>query len=704
MNTAPSGPESIEQSLLEGIAALARLAGRPVTIRALRAQATHDRDGVLQISSLEAALAGGGIELRQDGVPAGRLATSLPALLETSGGGWRLVTDAAGLAVPEGTWTGNQLRVVARPAPDRSSGIPDRPRARSWFWGVLWGLRSYYAHVALATLILNLLSIAVSLYVMNVYDRVVPNRTYDTLWVLTIGTLAALGFEFLARTLRGWLVDSAGKRADLEISSGLFRRLLESRLIDRPASSGAYASNLRDFEAVRDVLTSATLTALIDLPFFVLFVAVIAAIAPTLAIVPLVCAVLVAVIGLAAQGPLARHIRASMKDGAQRQGLAIESIEGIETLKVNNAQGRMLQRWEWLTEAVAITSMKSRNLSSGVVNATVLIQQLATVATVVAGVYLIHDAKLTMGGLIGVVILCGRAIAPLGQLAGLAVRFQQARSALDGLQVLFDKPIERDPDRTYLGLGRIGGEIAFSRVDFAHDPQGAGLFRGLNLIVPAGQRVAILGRTGSGKSTLLRLAAGLYAPHAGLVTLDGVDMRQVDPAELRAAVGLLPQDARLFLGTLRENLELARSDTSRDDDSLVQVLRLFGLDRMVAAHPRGLDLPLGEDGQGLSTGQKRLVCLARLALRDSPVWLLDEPTSGLDPSTEKAVLSGLAQWSRRDGRDHTLVIVTHRSAVLEIVDRVIVIEQGRIVLDGPRDKVVEQLAKGVSVPVEGRIG
>lgn len=687
-------------ALLQALAALARLRGRPVSVLALQSQVTHDREGQLSLDSLEAALAGSGLDLQLVEGGTAALETRLPAVVALRDGSFVLVTQASELQSPQfaAGAAGPALVLEPRPSADHRSGIPARPNARSWFWRVLWGLRSYYAHVAIATFVVNLLSIAVSLYVMNVYDRVVPNRTYETLWVLTMGTIGALGFEFLARTLRGWLVDTAGKRADLEISAGLFQRLLGIRLIGKPASSGAFVSNLRDFEAIRDVMTSATLSALVDLPFFVLFVAVIAAIAPPLAIVPVVAILVVVVAGLLVQAPLARNIRESMKDASQRQGLAVEAVEGLETLKVNNALGPVQQRWQWYTASVADSAARSRNLSAAVVNLTALVQQASTVATVVLGVYLIHDAQLTMGGLIGAVILGGRAIAPLAQIAGLAVRIQQARTAFDGLQALMDKEIERDPERSYLTLAAPRGEIAFSQVDFSHDPQSVALFRNLSLSIAAGERVAILGRTGSGKSTLLRLAAGLYAPGAGLVTLDGIDLRQIDPAELRAAVGLLPQDSRLFLGTLRENLELARADRPGDDAALIAAIRAFGLDQMIARHPRGLDMRLGEDGQGLSGGQKRLVALARLALRDPMVALLDEPSAGLDPGTEKAVLEALAKWVHE--RRRTMLVVTHRPQVLEIVDRIIVLEAGRIVLDGPRARVLEQLNQGVAVPRE----
>ncbi|MEZ5659001.1 MAG: type I secretion system permease/ATPase [Burkholderiaceae bacterium] len=693
--------------LLEGLSKLSQARGRPVSVVAMQAQLTFDGHGAVNMASLRAAVSGSGLVLgRHDGSLLGLRPDQLPALAACGDGSFKLVSDPAQLQDDDlpGGYGGYCLTLTLLPDPDRRSELPARRSARAWFWQVLWRLRPFYLHVALATLVVNLLSIAVSLYVMNVYDRVVPNRTYETLWVLTIGTLIALAFDFCARMLRGWLIDTAGKRADIEISSNLFQRMLSMQFISKPVSSGSFVNNLRDFEAIREVLTSASLTALIDLPFFLLFVGVIALIAPPLAVIPISAAVLVVIAGLIVQRPLARHILDMMKEGSQRQGLAVETVEGLETLKVNNALGHAQQRWEWFTASVAVASNKSRNLSNFVINATSLIQQMVTVATVTVGVYLIHAGQLSMGGLIGIVILCGRAIAPLAQVAGLAVRVQQARAAFSGLQAMMDKPLERDDDRAYLSVPRPQGAIALSNVTFKHDPQGPDLFRDFSLRFGPGERVAILGRTGSGKSTLLRLGAGLYSPSAGLVSLDGIDMRQIDPAELRASVALVPQDARLFMGTLRENLDIARIDRRGDDEQLVNVLKQFGLAQMIARHPRGLDMQLGEDGMGLSGGQKRLVALARLALRDPTVALLDEPTSGLDPSTERSILNTLREWSETpnaSGTRRALIVVTHRPQVLEIVDRVLVMEGGRIVVDGPRAEVMEKLAKGITISIDG---
>jgi ATP-binding cassette subfamily C protein LapB len=682
--------------LVDALTRLAAQLGRPVSGASLQAQLVAGRDGTLDWDSLERALASFGLQARRVARRAAALApTDLPALAALADGRFALVTDAAAAGTPElaAAQAGWCLRLVTTPSADLRSGIPAIGDARAWFWKVIWGLRGHYLHVALATLVVNVLSIALSLYVMNVYDRVVPNRTYETLWVLTAGTVLALAFEFVARTLRGWLIDAAGKRADLEISTALFARLLSMRLEGKPASSGAFVGNLREFESIRDVLTSATLTALIDLPFVVLFLVVIAAVAPPLAVVPLVAIGLVTLAGLLVQAPLARAIRTSMKDGAQRQGLAVESVEGLETLKVNNAYRFAQQRWQWYTEALADASMRSRTLSALVVNVTTTVAQLVTIVTVFWGVHLIHAGQLSLGGLIAVVILAGRAIAPLAQIASLSVRLQQARSAFDGLQALVDRPLEREPDRGYLALAAPRGELAFAGVDFSHDPQGPTLFRGFDLQLRAGEKVALLGRTGSGKSTLLRLGAGLYAPTAGMVRVDGIEARQIDPAELRSVVGLVPQDPRLFLGTLRENLDVARGDRPLDDARLVQVLRALGLDAMVARHPRGLEMQLGEDGAGLSGGQKQLVALARLMLRDPRIVLLDEPTSGLDQTSERVAIAALGEWAR----DRTLLVATHRPAALELVERIVVIEAGRVVLDAPREQALEQLARGVSV-------
>ena len=574
---------------------------------------------------------------------------------------------------------------------DARSELPEYHLPKSWFWKVIWRFRSYYYQVILATFIINFLALVSSLYVMNVYDRVIPNQAYETLWVLSIGVFLAIAFEFAAKMIRGHLTDIAGKKADLIISSALFRRVLALRLADRPASSGSYANNLREFEAVREFMTSASLLTLVDLPFLLLFVTVIAIIGGKLALVPLTIIPIVIIVGFLVQRPLSRHINESMKESSQRSGLAVEAIEGIETLKTNNATTWAQQRWDEYTAKTSAASIKVKDTSNFMINFTIGMQQLNTVGLVLLGTYLIHAEnpaeRITMGALIAAVILSGRALSPLSQIAGLATRFQQAKLALEGVNNIVQRPIERDPERKYITLDRVEGGIAFDNVSFQYQEETGAAVSDLKLNIRPGEKVGVLGRIGSGKSTMLKLASGLYDSAKGNITLDGVDMRQLDPNFLRSEVVLLSQQPRLFLGTLRENMDLARFDGYSTDQELLAALKRFGLDRIIRNHPRGLDMPLGEDGLGLSGGQKQIIALARMTLRHPKVVLLDEPTTGLDQATERMALNAVAQWSK----DKTMVVVTHRPQVLQIVNRIIVMDNGKVVMDGPRDLVLQKL-------------
>ena len=574
---------------------------------------------------------------------------------------------------------------------DARSELPEYHLPKSWFWKVIWRFRSYYYQVILATFIINFLALVSSLYVMNVYDRVIPNQAYETLWVLSIGVFLAIAFEFAAKMIRGHLTDIAGKKADLIISSALFRRVLALRLADRPASSGSYANNLREFEAVREFMTSASLLTLVDLPFLLLFVTVIAIIGGKLALIPLTIIPIVIIVGFLVQRPLSRHINESMKESSQRSGLAVEAIEGIETLKTNNATSWAQQRWDEYTAKTSAASIKVKDTSNFMINFTIGMQQLNTVGLVLLGTYLIHAEnpaeRITMGALIAAVILSGRALSSLSQIAGLATRFQQAKLALEGVNNIVQRPIERDPERKYITLDRVEGGIAFDNVSFQYQEETGAAVSDLKLNIRPGEKVGVLGRIGSGKSTMLKLASGLYDSAKGNITLDGVDMRQLDPNFLRSEVVLLSQQPRLFLGTLRENMDLARFDGYSTDQELLAALKRFGLDRIIRNHPRGLDMPLGEDGLGLSGGQKQIIALARMTLRHPKVVLLDEPTTGLDQATERMALNAVAQWSK----DKTMVVVTHRPQVLQIVNRIIVMDNGKVVMDGPRDLVLQKL-------------
>ncbi len=700
------------KSIIEHIALTTRLLGAPVSEAALSAEVVRDKKLNVNFHSLTEVLRSHGFEntlskRSLDDIPS--LAVPVVLILHNEeaavvtkiegagktrqyhirqADGLAQVLDYEQLSI---LYLGYCWFIKPKMVSDVRSDLPEYDLPKSWFWKVIWRFRGYYYQVVLATVIINFLALVSSLYVMNVYDRVIPNQAYETLWVLSIGVILAIVFEFAAKLIRGHLTDIAGKKADLIISSALFRRVMALRLADRPTSSGSYANNLREFESVREFMTSASLLTLVDLPFLLLFITVIAIVGGKLALVPLTIIPIVVIVGFLVQRPLSRHINESMKESSQRSGLAVEAIEGIETLKTNNATSWAQQRWDEYTAKTSASSIKMRDTSNFMINFAVCMQQLNTVGLVLLGTYLIHAEnpadRITMGALIAAVILSGRALSPLAQVAGLATRFQQAKLALEGVNNIVERPVERSPERKYITLDHVQGGIQFENVSFKYQEDTNAAVSGLKLNIKPGEKVGVLGRIGSGKSTMLKLASGLYDTAEGNVTLDGVDMRQIDPNFLRNQVVLLSQSPRLFLGTLRENMDLARTDGYSSDQDLLVSLKRFGLDKIIRSHPRGLDMPLGEDGLGLSGGQKQIIALARMTLRNPRVVLLDEPTTGLDQATERTALNALAQW----GKDKTMVLVTHRPQVLQIVNRIIVMDNGKVVMDGPRDLVLQKL-------------
>lgn len=574
---------------------------------------------------------------------------------------------------------------------DVRSELPEYDMPKAWFWKVIWRFRSYYYQVILASFIINFLTLVSSLYVMNVYDRVIPNQTYETLWALTIGVLVAIGFEFVARMIRAYLTDVAGKKADLIISSALCRRVMALRLIDKPTSSGSYANNLREFESIRDFMTSTSLLVLVDMPFLFLFIFVIYLVGGILAAVPLFIIILVILVSLVVQPKLSARMNESMKESSQRQGLIVEALDGIETLKANNALNWVQQRWDSYTAKISASQIKAKNLSNFVTNFAAKMQQVNTVFLVLIGAYMVNaeseSSRITIGAIIASVILSGRALSPVGQIASLALRFQQSKLALKGLDEIIARPIEWDSARQYITLKQVQGKLEFRDVSFQYNEDIPDALSGLNLTIRAGEKVGILGKVGSGKSTLLKLASGLYEPHQGGISLDDVDIRQLDPNFLRSQVALLGQSERLFFGTLRENLDMARMDNLANDRVFLNALHRFSLLSLVQRHPKGLDMMLGENGLGLSGGQKQLVALARMTIKDPRVVLLDEPTSNLDQGSENMVINALSGWLG----NRTLLVITHRPQVLKLVDRIIVVDNGKVVMDGARDEVLARL-------------
>lgn len=700
------------KSIIEHIALTTRILGAPVSEAALSAEVVRDRKLNINFQSLGEVLRSHGFEntlSKRDLQDIPSLAVPLVLMLHNEEAAVVVRIEGVGrnriyfLRQIDGLeqqlshdelvslYLGYCWFIKPKVTADNRSDLPEYHLPKSWFWKVIWRFKGYYYQVILATFIINFLALVSSLYVMNVYDRVIPNQAYETLWVLSIGVMLAILFEFLAKMIRGHLTDIAGKKADLIISSAIFRRMMALRLADRPASAGSYANNLREFESVREFMTSASLLVLVDLPFLLLFITVIFIVGGKLAIVPAIIIPIVIIVGFIVQRPLSRYINESMKESSQRQGLAVEALEGIETLKTNNATGWAQQRWDTYTAKTSASSIKVKDTANFMINFSVAMQQLNTVFLVLFGTYLIHNEntaeRITMGALIAAVILSGRALSPLAQVAGLATRFQQAKLALEGLNNIIERPIERVPERKYISPSNIQGNITFENTCFQYQEDGKPAVSNLNLQIRAGEKIGILGRIGSGKSTMLKLASGLYDGSTGNVMLDNIDMRQIDPNFLRSQILLLSQSPRLFLGTLRENMDLARSDSYSSDQELLEALQRFGLDKIIRSHPKGLDMPLGEDGLGLSGGQKQIIALARMTLRNPRIVLLDEPTTGLDQATERMSLQAISQWAQ----DKTLLVVTHRPQVLQIVNRIIVMDEGKVVMDGPRDLVLQRL-------------
>nr|ART38715.1 G248 [uncultured bacterium] len=580
--------------------------------------------------------------------------------------------------------------LLVRPAPifdERSAEHGDLVSGH-WFWGTLRNLWPIYGEVLLAAFLVNVFALAMPLFTMNVYNRVVPNRAIETLWVLAIGVAVISLFDVLMRSLRAYFLDVAGKKFDVTLSARLFEQVMGLRMEARPRSVGAFANQLSEFESFREFITSATLTTLIDLPFALLFLAVIAWLGGPLVFVPLALMPIVILYGWRAQSRLRVLVQQSMRQASQKQATLIETLTGFETLRSIGAAGPIQRRWEQVIGSMARIGMRSRLLSASVINVAGLAVQLSSVGILVYGVHRIIEGELSVGGLIACVMLAGRALSPLAQVAGLLVRFDQSMAALRSVNQIMQLPVERPPERNFLHRPVLQGAIEFSNVSFSYPGQQIMALDNISLRIAPGERVAVIGRIGSGKSTLEKLILGLYEPTAGAVLLDGIDLRQIDPADVRRNIGYVPQDVTLFFGSLRDNIALAAPQA--DDETVLRAAELAGVMSFVSRHPAGLEQQIGERGEGLSGGQRQAVAIARGMLLEPPLLIMDEPTNSMDNSSEEQFKNRLMPLL--EGR--TLLLVTHRASLLSLVGRVIVMDGGRIVADGPKDQVLEALRGG----------
>ena len=561
-------------------------------------------------------------------------------------------------------------------------------RQRHWFWGAVLEQRFIYRDVLWAALLVNFFALAFPMFSMNVYDRVVPNNATETLWALSIGVVLVMCGDLFMRLLRSRFVDEASARIDVKISARLMEKVLGMRLENRPESVGSFASNLRGFEQVRDFIASGTVTALIDLPFALLFVLAMAWISPWLAVPVLVAFAVILVMGYTLQHRLHELSQTTYQASAQRNATLIESLTGIETIKSLGAESVIQAKWERANVFLARTGVRMRALSSSASYGTGWLTQAVTVAVVIVGVYLISQRQLTMGALIAASMLSSRALAPAGQIVGLLMQYQGARTAMESLDKIMDKPIERPAGESFIQRPQLRGDIEFRNVKFAYPGRQDAALEGLSFKIAAGERVALIGRVGSGKSTIERLILGLYQPSEGAVLLDGIDLRQLDPADVRRNLGYVSQDVTLFYGTLRDNITFGLPYA--DDSAVVAAAELAGMTHFINRHPRGFDMPVGERGESLSGGQRQSVGLARAVLHNAPILLLDEPTSAMDFSTESLITGNIGRFAE----NKTVVLVTHRTSLLAMVSRVIVIDGGKVVADGPRDRIMEALSTG----------
>lgn len=625
----------------------------------------------------------------------------LPALLLTNTGaplilvGWEnenarvLLPETGGgeqhLSVDELKALYNGRSIVSKPKyrTDSRAGNYATEKEEHWFKGPLKKCWPAYAEIAVASLIANLLVISTSIFSLQVYDRVVPNSAFDTLFVLSSGVILAIILDFVLRVLRAHLLDATGKKLDIQLSSQLFDRVMQIRLSAKPPSTGAFSSQIREFESVREFFTSSTAATISDLPFIVIFLGIIGYIGGAVVWVPIIAIVFMLLPSLLMQGKLASLSRANLREGAIKHGLMLEVIDNLETVKTTGAEGRNLQIWEELSAQLADENVKLKRISSLLGLGASMVQQLCFVGVVIVGVFQISNGDMTIGGLIASTMLAARTIAPVNQMAGVLVRWQHVKVALEGLEELMTAPIERPNDRKFARKPRLAGDFHVDGLKFRYSPDGALILNIKELKIEAGSRVMLLGSNGAGKSSLLRILAGLADCPEGRVLLDNVSLGQIDPTDRRQSIGYLPQDIALFHGTLRDNLLLDGENHS--DDILFEALDAVGLGDAIKAHPLGLDMPI-VGSSGVSGGQRQAIGLTRLILQDPSIVLMDEPTAAFDQASEDKVLRFLSVWLK--GR--TLIMSTHKRRMLAIGQRGIVLQKGKIIMDGALNNIIAE--------------
>ncbi|GKX54589.1 ABC transporter ATP-binding protein [Leminorella grimontii] len=559
-----------------------------------------------------------------------------------------------------------------------------KPYKENWLFNLIKKDLKFYGQIALGALFGNILALSSALFSMQIYDRVIPAQSYNTLWVLFIGVVVALLMDMMLRLARSHLADAIGKKTDLFMSGMFFSRALRMKNDARPNSTGAFVAQLREIEHIRELLTSTTVVAMVDMPFILIFIGVIAFIGGPLAFAPLLAIPLVIIPGLIAQWPLARLSQQGIRESAIRNAMLVETVEGLEDIKIMQSEDRFLRTWNGCNATTAQISLEQRHWGSLITNWCQFVQQLVYISVIAIGVYLVIENDITTGTLIACSILSSRTVAPLGQLAQVLTRWQHAKMAKTGLDEFLKKPLDQKPFSETLHTDAIRGHFSLKNVKYRFNPEAPMALDIGGLEISPGEKVAVLGSIGAGKSTLLRLISGIAETTEGELLLDGLTMKDISNNDVRRDIAYLPQSAQLFHGTIRDNLIMGKPQTSLE--KIVEALNIAGAASLLKTG-QGLELSIAEGGRGLSGGQKQTLLLARTLLRDSPILLLDEPTANMDETLENHVVSALSEHIK----DKTFVVVTHRHAPLRLVDRIIVMSQGSVVLDGPRDAVLQRL-------------
>jgi ATP-binding cassette, subfamily C, bacterial LapB len=692
--------------VLECLAYLAREAERPSSPVLIKAGLALSADGTLPFHQVEPAL--DQIGMRAEPVTRrlrGWPSAKCPAILELGEERAAVLLDTRGAeglvfapGIPEAMWvklkdlepayTGRAVLVESDPTRERENERPwDKATRSHWFWSEVWKVRREFWPVLLAALVVNLLAFAMPLFTMNVYDRVIPNKAVSTLWVLALGVLFALVFDFILRVARARLIDEVSRKLDAKLSQKLFEKVMNLPMASRQGSTGAFARRVSDYEMVRDFFASTTVVLIVDITFLVMFLGLITALAGWLVLVPIAGISLMLIAGLSLQKAMGRAAIDSQADSSLQHSVLVESIGGAETLKAARAEGQMLGRWRRYSAMSAATSERMRKLTTIAVNLASVSQQTISIGLLIGGFYRFQEGDMTMGAIIAIIMLSGRSLQPVGQLAFLITRGRQATATLDSLQRMMEADDERQMAMRSIVPEIRAGHIELVNVSFRYPEAGRDALSGLSLKIGPGERIGIIGRVASGKSTMGRMLCGLYAPTEGEMLVDGLDSRQYHPHQLREAFRFVGQDAEVFSGSVRDNLMLGAANAT--DNDLIDAVVRSGADIFLSRDAAGFDLPVGERGSRLSGGQRSLLVLARALVSPSKLLFLDEPTGSMDTQTEMYFIEHLKTAL---APDQTLIVSTHRHNMLSIINRLIVIEGGKVIADGPRDEVMKHLS------------